>query len=478
MKHKGILSCSIFAAVLAMLVLSGCGGQEKEVVDVQPMEQEEVYTYSLDAIGGTDVMPIAGYYGPCLPMHSYGGSTQPSNLTEEWYQAVADCGINLLSNPQIDYAVAPNAVMKSLELAAKYGIAQTVYDSNVMGHYDLTKEEIVELMQPYMTHPGFSGFFLYDEPGNAEFISYRTQISQLVNLSDILNNELGMYVYDNITGADVEKADIYANYVREYCETLGMKYLSYDRYPDFDPEKATYDFSGSYFWNMALVRQYAEEYEMPWWAFANAGGQHNDSMAYIESTEYYPDEGETYWTVNMPLAFGAKGISWFALTQPYYFAYGPEEGVYDFERNCIFGAYGNKNCWYYYAQNVNRQIAAVDEVLMNSVNKGILATGDAVAQMSEIKEENQVDPSVVLPGASWRELENITGDTVVGCFNYLGKTALYVVNYKWDYAQKVDLTFVKECNIKVIQDAEVSYVKGDSMTLDLAAGTAALLVFE
>lgn len=478
MNHKKI--CSILflsTAILTLSALTGCGKQADQTEDVEPMEAEEVHSYSFDIIGGKDVMPIGGYYGPYLPQHSYGGSTQPSTLTEEWYQAVADCGINFLSSSQIDYASSPDSVMEMLDLAAKYHIAQTVTDSNLMTGYDFTTEQAVETMKSYMTHPGFAGVFLYDEPGNAEYISYRTQLSQLANLSTVLNTDLGLYVYDNLSGADLDKAAAFASYVKEYCETQNQKVLSYDKYPDFSPESATYDFTSD-FWCMAMIRQYAEEYDLPWWGFVAAGGQWNDDADYIESTEYYPDEGETYWCANMNLAFGAKGISWFAVSQPYYFAYGPEEGSYDFERNCLIGAWGNKNRWYYYAQNMNKQIAAVDEVLMNSVSKGILATGDAIDQMSEINEDHYVDSSVILPGSSWRELTDISGDTVVGCFNYQGKTALYVVNYKWDYAQKVDLTFAKEYNVKVIQDAETSYVKGDGMTLDLAAGTGALLVFE
>ena len=97
----------------------------------------------------------------------------------------------------------------------------------------------------------------------------------------------------------------------------------------------------------------------------------------------------------------------------------------------------------------------------------------------DLVKENYVDPSkLFIEGTSWRELEDVKGNALIGCFNYQGKTALYVVNYEYNYAQKIDLKFVKECNVKVVQAAETSYVKTDNLVLDMPAGDGVLLVFE
>ena len=156
--------------------------------------------------------------------------------------------------------------------------------------------------------------------------------------------------------------------------------------------------------------------------------------------------------------------------QPYQFTLA-EEGKWDFERNGILGAMGNQTQWYYYAQEINKHIAAIDEVLMNSVNKGVIVSGEqAKADMSlttcEIKD------------GTFHQLKSVTGDAMVGCFNYQGKTALYVVNYSMEHAQKITLTFDGSQNVKMIQNAEESYVKGKALTLDMAAGEGILLVLE
>ena len=121
-----------------------------------------------------------------------------------------------------------------------------------------------------------------------------------------------------------------------------------------------------------------------------------------------------------------------------------------------------------------KQIQAVDEVLMNSVNKGVLACGEeAVNDLKLTKDYN-----VLLGGTSWRELKSVKGDALIGCFNYQGKTALYVVNYSRDYAQKLELAFWEPYDVTVIQDGETRELHGDGMILNLLAGDAALLVFE
>ena len=108
---------------------------------------------------------------------------------------------------------------------------------------------------------------------------------------------------------------------------------------------------------------------------------------------------------------------------------------------------------------------------MNSVNKGIIITGE---QAKADFGSNQF----LMEGDSWRELAGVQGDTLIGCFNYNGKSALYVVNYDYAYAQNITLDFVDNFKMKVIQDAKTSYVAGDSLELTLSAGNSALVVFE
>ena len=483
MRNKRLrILCGAMAMLMAFASLTGCSkvdDEETVQVDIEPMEIEEPAVYSFDIIGGNDVMPLIGYHAPLPAMTSYNGNSQPTTATEQFYADMAECGINVLSQPLIDYATAPKTYQKMLDWAYKYGIGQNIYDTNICTNYDLTEEEMIPLMKDYVTHPAYIGNYIYDEPGNAQFTTNKTHMSELVNLAKILNQDIGVWTYVNLVAGPGDFVEDYVGYVKEYCETMNQKSIIFDNYPSFAPGKV--EDQSDLIWNMAIVRQFAEEYNMPWWNYIACGGQWNDSRAYIQSVEYYPTEGEFNWNVNTSLAFGAKGINYFAVQQPYWFAYSTEPGLYDFERNCMLGAYGNKNRWFYYVKNINQHIKAIDEYLMNATSKGIIMSVDEkTAKMDKklLTEENYIDMSAIFEGTSWRELKDISGNVLVGCFNYQGKTALYVVNYSYDYAQKIDLTFVKDCNVKVIQNAETRYAKGKGMTLDMAAGEGVLLIFE
>lgn len=478
MKLYKRLTGGILVAAMVISMVAGC---KKETVkqEIEPMEKEEVAKYSFDVIGGDDVMPLAGYYMPLSSIHSVDGNAMPDYLTDEYFQMIADCGVNLITYPTVDYAAAPSVVKKSLDLAEKYGIGMTVLDTRVTGirgngiNSDLKLDEAVEAMSDYMTHPAFAGMFMYDEPVTNYYgvPDGDHVLSSYAQISKVLNKEIGVWSYQNLVGIwDMNQTEAFDQYLTEFCETQNPNNLIFDVYPFDESVRNKHDV---FLYNLATYREFGEKYNIPWWSFIQAGSQWNDAQNYFESqTPYYPNEGEFDWNVNLNLAFGAKGLNYFPLFQPYYFAYGKEEGVYDFNRNGLIGTWGNKNQWYYYAQRINKHIAVIDEVLMNSVNKGILATGE------KSKAQTRYTRDALLKGSSFRELADVEGDALIGCFNYEGKTALYVVNYSYEYAQDITLRFVSDYKVKVVQNAETSYKEGNGLTLNMPAGDGVLIVFE
>ena len=61
-------SCSILLLATMILTNVGCTSeqekQEEQKITIEPMEIEEVHSYSFDFIGGKDVMPLVGFYAP------------------------------------------------------------------------------------------------------------------------------------------------------------------------------------------------------------------------------------------------------------------------------------------------------------------------------------------------------------------------------------------------------------------------------
>ena len=213
----------------------------------------------------------------------------------------------------------------------------------------------------------------------------------------------------------------------------------------------------------------SEEYGIPYWSFIQAGGQWNDAMIEFESLpEPYPTESQLFWNVNTALACGSKGIQYFLGFQPLYFAYAPN-GTYDFTRNGFFGANGNINRWYYYAQKMNVQVEAVDEILMNAYNVGIIPS-DAIKADFE-------GNTMVLDSKEFHQLKGIRGEALVGCFEYEKRTVLYVVNYTHNAAQDVILDLNDKNEVNIIQRGKTLTANEQHLGIRLEAGEGVLVEF-
>lgn len=130
---------------------------------------------------------------------------------------------------------------------------------------------------------------------------------------------------------------------------------------------------------------------------------------------------------------------------------------------------GNKTEVYGYVQKINRQIAAVDEVLMCSLSKGIMVSGTSPCA---IPEEDVIE--------SYQNLTDVSGATaLVGCFDYNGKPAYYVFNNNNTSQEAISLTFDSPCKGYTVQAAEKEAFSDTSvMELTLKAGEAVLVVLE
>ncbi len=467
----------ITSVLLCSVLLIGCSASSanKTSSEAKVMEAEESKAVSVSFIGGKDVMPITGYIGPYQHAYSSDGNVFPDYITDEYYQLIADVGVNLIVYSFTDYSGSPDAVTKNLELCEKYGIGFFVTDNNILGKIEqdeISVEEVAKEVVNYSDYKSFSGLYMVDEPQATYYnMGDGTRLLQKYEqLADIVHNELDILTYCNLypimeIGKNQEN---YEKYVNDFCDILQPKVLMWDYYPFDEYREGDMQL---YFYNMNLVREKAVERGIPFWAYIQAGSQWNDSWEELPSkTPYWPNEFQFNWNVNTSLAMGAQGIQYFPLMQPYQFTLA-ENGGWDFERNGILGAMGNKTQWYYYAQNINKHIGAIDEVLMNSVSKGIIVNGEQA-------KSDVAMTSCVIEDGTFNQLQSVSGDAMVGCFNYNGKTALYVVNYSMENAQNITLNFDGTQNIRQIQKAETSYVKGNSLTLDMAAGEGILLVLE
>lgn len=458
------IKCLLLALVL-LFSLSACGRSEK--VSIKPMEADEVYAVAIEPIGGKDVMPISGFYGPIPVERSLNGETFPSQYSDEIFQLIADCGVNMMHYYETDYAQEPELIRTMLDQGEKFGIGICVVDQEIWyrgGEDSLSLKDLDERINEYSNHPAFAGVYVTDEPSTSYF--YAGDNREIAFYAETFKNlnELGIFGAGNLFPVyDKEEYEVYKRYVDEWIEVCNPPMVSFDNYL-WDQGRRKDD----WFYNVDVVRAAAEKNGKPFWLYVQAGGQWG--LEANDSGPLYPSEGQFHWNVNMSLALGTKGIEYYTLIAPI-FDSEAKSTPYDFQRQGLLGAWGNKTQWWYYAKDVNAQIAAVDHVLMNSSSKGVLVSGKNAQKDTKGCE-------FLLEGTSWRELKSIEGDALVGCFNFQGKTALYVVNYDEEYAQKITLNLHDTYKLQMIQNAKEKRLETNQLILDLKAGEGALLVFE
>ena len=441
-----------------------------------PMETESVYTYSFDYIGGTDVMPISGFYGPYVSDETIDG-VDTNYLRDDIFKSISDCGLNLIAQNIVDYATSPSDVISMLNLADKYKIGTTVRDSGVPhGSSALSLEDTEKRVQNYCNYPAFCGMLVVDEPCiDGFYYNAERTIDQYVTKNNNLV-DLGIWTYTNMYPIyDMDDKEIYNTYLTEWLSKCKEEVLMWDHYL-YSQSSLIIPEEVEYFYNLSVGRAYAQNAKIPFWTYVQAGDNWNDKKEWGKDTgdNDNPSEGEFLWNVNTCLAYGAKGISYFPIIQPVYFAYenaatDTTAATYDFERNGLIGANGKPTKWWSYAQTANKQIDAIDEVLMNCVSKGVIINGTEATV-------HNAQSECVLSGTSWRELSSVSGDVMIGCFNYYGKSAFYVVNYDRENSQEIGLQFSSDYYFRVTQNAATSYQSGTSLTLSMTPGEGVLIV--
>ena len=433
-----------------------------------------------------NIMPIAGYYGPYRLVDE---STDISYdlVNEAVYEKIKDAGINLIVRCDNDYEAQPQIILDNLVLAEKYGVGLFVTDSrtkNPTGDCNLQ-----DYFKDYDQYSSFKGIYIIDEPcsegyypaaqwekGERRIADYAKQSSKINACEDYIGYTNLYPMYDFMA----RKHDIdtdYRAYLQEYLDTYNPKLISYDHYP-FDhylhPENLGLDIAGVhqvYFRNLSVVRELALEKGIPFWSYVQAGANWNDDVKHdLETVNDTPTKSQMLWNINTALAYGAKGIQYFPLVQPYFFAYS-KNGQPDYGRNGILGADGEPTMWYEYAKYANQLIAIVDEVLMNATSERVLAIGEKAQTETKITE------------SSFGKLQRVsaTNGALIGVFQYQDTTAYYVVNYDMDMTDKATITleFDEAQTFSVLSREITTTDSGQTLcTLFLEAGDAALVVIQ
>lgn len=510
-KLKTLISL-ILSGLFVCGTLSACGCNEGDcVLYTEGMEYatttkgtpKDFAKLTFEYLGGEDVMPIGGFYGPYFSGGSIDGNERADLLSNDVFKAIADAGVNMIVYGKDlwigeDGGTTANLVLDRCEdnhigyfmqsdwIAAQLGDKTEPYSVEDMELKNSPDESVKKLqtildkMTKNGTRKCVLGLHAKDEPFVHEIDNLEVLIEAFYKK---VENNYGLTLFGNAHGKwsgentmfNTTAALTYDEYLEKYFSKVGFEMFSATQYPFDSANTSEAQLTSTLFDTLAFYRELTIERNVPHWRMLQAGGQWNDAGAWIPSEEPYQNEAELLFDVNLSLAYGVKAIQYFTLVQPLHFAYATGE-TYDYERNGLIGANGNITRWYYYAQRANQQIQAVDEYLMNSASEGVIVHGNTAKKFIVV---NGKPNNTVLEKNKYKELKDIKGDDcVVGCFDYKGGTALYVVNYSRREKADVVLKFNDKYRYTVIQRADVADVVGTSIPLTLDMGEGALIVLE
>lgn len=435
--------------------------------------------------GSDGRMPIVGFNAPIRAWHSserafwgFTGDFWSTDFVQERIcKLIAESGVNLITHFENDYVTHPKDFHKILKWAEKYDFKVFVNDKGLLA--DMSEEELEARISEYGKYKSFAGIKIVDEPccdgfpvqfEGAQKLQFQPMpnfapISRRLNAYDNLIGYMNLLPYYYWMECGIEA---FRKYLREYVETCNPKIISYDFYP-FDDKDRNRAFTW-FFLNLSEVRGAAKKYDLPFWTYVQCGSQWNIWCNNRETEEYRPTKFEFFWNVNVVLAFGAQGIEYFPLIQPYGDAMYLDGGL-DCDRAGIIGADGEPTMWHVFVKRINKQIRAVDTVLMQSENVGVLAFGEAQKYVQGL--------DAIINAEGYKELVSVKcrkQGVFVGCFDYQGRTAFYVVNNDTKKCQYVTLNFDKIYDLEMHSYVGEKTEHTDTCKITLGAGNAILIV--
>ena len=418
-------------------------------------------------------MFLSGYIGPRPSYYRNGELIWAPYEDGTIFRDLKDAGLNYMVD-ELNFAGSTyEYARKALEYSEEVGLMyfMAAYDVMHVGNRTMgTDEEIKAKLQELYRYDSFGGLFLIDEPSATAYPFIKECIDKLnqiegelgyIDLNPHINLLPPISGGDRLSGIPGESMD-WADYIRGLSNT-GIKYLSFDMYPIYG--LFTKKVLPGWFTALGTMNQVALEEGKPWMGCVQVGG---GSWAYFTPEQRVTTEGELKWDVNTMLAFGAKGLIYYLTVSPPFWA--DKEGAEEQKnQHSLINVYGEKTEFYDYVKEINEHVAAMDHVLMNSDYKGVIITGDTpcVHYGKDLIKTN-----------AFRDLSEVTGNALVGCFDYNGKTALFVVNNSITEEGQISLSFDNKYNFEVIQDAASRKENGNNLTLDLGIGESALVILE
>lgn len=294
---------------------------------------------------------------------------------------------------------------RALDVAARHGLQMWIMDHryNPLAAGGVDHDAIAAAVADYRDHPAFAGYFVVDEPTSAHF----DRVKEIVDVLHRLDPTHVAYVnlLPEYVEPDGRETPGYAGYVDEFVAAIQPRLLSYDYYP-FGKNKDR----STFFSSLGFMRERARRYRLPLLLII---------LAMPHGPYREPSEAELAWQAYHALAYGARGLSYFAYWTPVHVEHAEEM---NFRYGLIEG--GRPTAIYFRAQRINRDIRAIAAQL------------DAYESMAVVDALGEVAPPFPLG-----PLDGIDGGPITtGFFAHAdGHLAAVLVNRDYRYGSALTL---------------------------------------
>ena len=263
-----------------------------------------------------------------------------SELDDRRAAEIAAAGFDVIGAP-CEGQVTPELNRRALDVASRHGLGVWIADRRIdactIGVRGCN-ERLAEVVADFGKHPALAGYFVSDEPGTYQLLG----LGALADRMRALDPDHLFYVNLLPYSAPPEAfgTDTYQAYVAAVADAVQPRILSYDHYP-FLQQGDRKDF----FTNLWLIRAEAARRGIPFMLIVQAmpHGPYRD-----------PTEAELSWQVMHALAFGARGISYFAYWTPVNVPYAEK---WKFRYGLVED--GKPTLHYYQAARINRAAQAM-----------------------------------------------------------------------------------------------------------------------
>ena len=234
---------------------------------------------------------------------------------------------------------------------------------------DAVSQRIQDLYTRFGNHPALAGLLLYDEPHRSLFGILRhakEQVEQKVGGGDLpyVNVWPSHASPKNALGAEsyTDYLEKYMNETKYPSSAVAPPMLSFDHYPLLADERTTPDF----FYNHAVIRNFAKRFGVPSWGFVQSMGFDGRNVGL--GVRRSPDLAEIFWQINVALAYGVKGIQYFTYWTPQ-----NNEVIFG---NALITRAGSKTPIYGHATQANEFLRKVGGVLLPLTSLSVTHFGE------------------------------------------------------------------------------------------------------